>query len=100
MIARVDSATEQLLSKFSEIVALSEVGETKDRTGSVSDTFQIEANSTTMVRAAEDLLFVTRSLKEAWILGQVKPTEKADEDDEQTRETREKGEKLLKAILE
>lgn len=98
----MDTATEQLLSKFPDIISLAENDQDKDKTASVSDTYQIEANSTTLIRAAEDLLFVTRSLKEAWILGQVKPRENESKENETTnqQETRDKGEKLLEAILD
>lgn len=49
------------------------------------------------MRACEDLLFVTRSLKEAWILGQAQPI-KEDEDD--TESTNERADRLLDAILD
>lgn len=69
----------------------------KDRATSSSDAFQIEANGSTIVRACEDLLFVTRSLKEAWILGQAQPI-KEDEDDAES--TNERADRLLEAILD
>ncbi|CAN6616768.1 mediator of RNA polymerase II transcription subunit 22 [Trichomonascus vanleenenianus] len=97
LLNRVDQASEQLLTKFSEIVTLSS-NSGKDRGTIASESMQIETNASTIVRAAEDLLFVTRSLKEAWILGQIKPTQ----DDEAERDGDDKhdqGNKLLDAIL-
>lgn len=35
------------------------------------ETLQIESNTTSIIKVAEELLTITRSLKEAWILGQV-----------------------------
>jgi hypothetical protein len=43
------------------------------------------------------LLFVTRSLKEAWILGQIKPTPEGDEIPPE--EARKRAERLLDAII-
>lgn len=40
-----------------------------------SEIYQLEANSASIVQAAEDLMSLTRSLKEAWVLGQIKTQE-------------------------
>lgn len=45
--------------------------ENKDKTIAASDAYQIETHASSMVQAAEDLLALTRSLKEAWLFGQL-----------------------------
>lgn len=44
----------------------------KDLSLVASEVYQIEANTASIVQAAEDLMSLTRSLKEAWVLGQIK----------------------------
>ncbi|TGZ83877.1 hypothetical protein EX30DRAFT_361873 [Ascodesmis nigricans] len=43
----------------------------KDKTLAMAEAFQMETHASAMIRAAEDLLALTRSLKEAWIFGQI-----------------------------
>ncbi|ODQ64070.1 hypothetical protein NADFUDRAFT_53050 [Nadsonia fulvescens var. elongata DSM 6958] len=73
LLQRVDTATGNLLTKYSELIDLASTSGGKDQGTVASETLQIETNATTIVRSIEDLLFVTRSLKEAWILGRVRP---------------------------
>ncbi|KAI5821012.1 surfeit locus protein 5 subunit 22 of mediator complex-domain-containing protein [Pyronema omphalodes] len=68
--ARVNTNMSTLLTRFEAIAQLAPVGN-KDRTISASETFQIETHASSMIRAAEDLLALTRSMKEAWIFGQL-----------------------------
>ena len=84
-----------------------------DRSSIASESFQIEANATTIVsfvimdgfgywskvRAAEELLFVTRSLKEAWILGQIRPFEGDENDEQRAKDSEKKANELVDAIL-
>lgn len=43
--------------------------ESKDKNIAAAEAFQIETHASSMVRAAEDLAALTRSLKEAWLFG-------------------------------
>jgi hypothetical protein len=43
----------------------------KDRTQAAAEAYQIETHASSMIRAAEDLAALTRSLKEAWLFGQL-----------------------------
>ncbi|PUU72656.1 hypothetical protein B9Z19DRAFT_1008838, partial [Tuber borchii] len=43
----------------------------KGRTVTAAEAYQIECHASSMIRAAEDLLALTRSLKEAWMFGQL-----------------------------
>ncbi|BFZ62007.1 hypothetical protein YB2330_003086 [Saitoella coloradoensis] len=45
----------------------------KDRQTTATECYQIEANTASLIRAAEDLLSLTRELKEEWLLGDVSP---------------------------
>lgn len=44
--------------------------ENKDRTIAAAEAYQIETHASSMIRAAEDLVALTRQLKEAWLFGQ------------------------------
>lgn len=71
LIDHVDEATERLITRQVELVRLASNKE-KD-TGTIAvETAEIEACTTSMIRAVEDLLVVTRGLKEAWVLGHVR----------------------------
>ncbi|KAK9388132.1 surfeit locus protein 5 subunit 22 of mediator complex-domain-containing protein [Lipomyces mesembrius] len=67
---RINEAANTIVSEYTSIVALAPVSG-KDRTTTATETYQIECHATSIVRAIEDLLMVSRSLKESWILGQV-----------------------------
>lgn len=124
---RIDAATDRLVSKFADIVALSgNLGDSEDNEGSghsidginkpmtnalhlnkstvAVESFNLETNSSTIVRAAEDLLLVTRTLKESWILGYIRPID-GDCDQDETESgpnepsTSQKMDDLLAAIL-
>ncbi|KAI5779703.1 surfeit locus protein 5 subunit 22 of mediator complex-domain-containing protein [Geopyxis carbonaria] len=45
--------------------------EKKGRTVGTSDAFAVQTHASSMVRATEDLLALTRTLKEAWLFGQI-----------------------------
>ncbi|KAK9379412.1 surfeit locus protein 5 subunit 22 of mediator complex-domain-containing protein [Kockiozyma suomiensis] len=67
---RINEATNQILSEYQEITHLAPVA-SKDKVATAAETYQIEGHAASMVRAIEDLLVLSRSLKEAWILSQV-----------------------------
>ncbi|KAK9352285.1 surfeit locus protein 5 subunit 22 of mediator complex-domain-containing protein [Lipomyces doorenjongii] len=67
---RINDAANTIISEYTSIVALAPVSG-KDRTTTATETYEIECHATSIVRAIEDLLMVSRSLKESWILGQV-----------------------------
>ncbi|KAI9760964.1 MAG: hypothetical protein M4579_001340 [Chaenotheca gracillima] len=67
-----------------------ELVEGRDQNSTAVDAYQIEVETTSLIRAAEELLTTTRSLKEAWLFGQLdtlresKVTDKTDEDAQAT----------------
>ncbi len=71
LLSDLDNKIELLLSKFQEICQLAQVDDREYETQSV-ESLQIESNAWTITRIAEELLGVTRLLKEEWILGQTK----------------------------
>ncbi|KAH3677424.1 hypothetical protein OGATHE_000898 [Ogataea polymorpha] len=87
ILSRVDNNVELILQKFHDIIELSSVQEKSQETHAI-EALQIESNAATIVRLTEELLAITRQLKEAWILGQVPESVKWQQD-----------EKLLQAKL-
>ncbi|KAK9457050.1 surfeit locus protein 5 subunit 22 of mediator complex-domain-containing protein [Dipodascopsis uninucleata] len=67
---RINEATNIIISEFSDIIELAPISG-KDRVTTAAETYQIECHATSIVRAIEDLLLISRSLKEAWLLGEV-----------------------------
>ncbi|RPB08913.1 hypothetical protein P167DRAFT_538899 [Morchella conica CCBAS932] len=67
---RVNHNLDILLKRFENISQLAPV-EGKSREITAAETYQIECHASAMIRAAEDLLSLTRSLKEAWLFGQL-----------------------------
>ncbi|KAL7271482.1 hypothetical protein RUND412_005766 [Rhizina undulata] len=67
---RVNQNLDVLLKRFENIMTLAPM-ENKDRNTTAADQYHIECHVSMMVRAAEDLLALTRSLKEAWLFGQL-----------------------------
>ncbi|KAF8542645.1 surfeit locus protein 5 subunit 22 of mediator complex-domain-containing protein [Trichophaea hybrida] len=67
---RVNNNMEILLKRFETIMQLSPV-ENKDKNIAAAEAYQIETHASSMIRAAEDLVALTRSLKEAWLFGQL-----------------------------
>ncbi|VEU22253.1 DEKNAAC103307 [Brettanomyces naardenensis] len=74
LLSKFDNNVELLLAKFQEICTLSTV-ENKDYEVQSVESLQIESDGWTIIRIAEELLSVTRTLKESWILGQAKNTD-------------------------
>ncbi|MCJ1247996.1 hypothetical protein MMC30_005211 [Trapelia coarctata] len=70
LIDRANLNIAQLLRRFENIVALAPV-ESHDRNTTAVEAYQMEVETAGLVRAAEDILSLTRSLKEAWLFGQL-----------------------------
>ncbi len=93
ILARFDNNVQQLLAKFTELLQLNSTGGAggagagstvgidgtdastsngpKDLEVHAVDALQMHAHAQTIVRLVEELLNLTRSLKERWVLGQV-----------------------------
>mgnify|MGYP003362554703 CR=1 FL=1 len=91
ILARFDNNVQQLLAKFTELLKLNSTGGAggagntvgidgtdagigngpKDLEVHAVDALQMHAHAQTIVRLVEELLNLTRSLKERWVLGQV-----------------------------
>ncbi|ODV86356.1 hypothetical protein CANARDRAFT_22252 [[Candida] arabinofermentans NRRL YB-2248] len=70
LITKIDNNVELMLQKFHDIIELSSVLDKSQETLAI-ESLQIESNTSTIIRLAEELLSITRMLKESWILGQV-----------------------------
>ncbi|KAI5801636.1 surfeit locus protein 5 subunit 22 of mediator complex-domain-containing protein [Peziza echinospora] len=72
-IERVNTNVAALNKRFESIVQLAPI-DGKEKGVTASEVFQIEVHAAAMIRATEDLLALTRSLKEAWLFGQLGST--------------------------
>ncbi|KTW27915.1 uncharacterized protein T551_02882 [Pneumocystis jirovecii RU7] len=67
LIHKIDEASSTLLSRFCQIIDVIS-NEGKDSCTVASESYQIEVHVASMIRSAEELLLVSRLIKEAWIL--------------------------------
>lgn len=71
LLEQIDDATTRLLSNQLQLVKLAS-NKDKPLPTVAAETASVHAAASSLVRACEDLLVLTRSLKEAWVLGQVR----------------------------
>lgn len=70
LMSKVDANVTMLAQRFQSILELAS-SEDKSLNTSATETLQIETNTANIIRIAEELLMITRQLKEAWVLGQI-----------------------------
>ncbi|KAF3480479.1 dihydrofolate reductase [Arthroderma uncinatum] len=68
--ARINADITQLLQRFENIMAAATV-DNPSRTSSAIESYQLDVESTALIRAAEDILSLTRTLKETWLFGKL-----------------------------
>lgn len=74
LVDQVDDATTRLLSNQLKLVRLAS-NKDKSIATVAAETTDIEASTSGIIRAVEDMLVISRNLKEAWVLGQIKKQE-------------------------
>ncbi|KAI9803275.1 MAG: hypothetical protein M1825_002066 [Sarcosagium campestre] len=70
LLDRTNNDVVQLLKRFENIIALAPSGG-RSRNATAVEAYQMEVETAALVRAAEDLLSLTRSMKEAWLFGRL-----------------------------
>ncbi|KZZ95230.1 hypothetical protein AAP_01718 [Ascosphaera apis ARSEF 7405] len=96
--SRINTNVTQLLQRFENIMAAATV-ENTSHTSTAIETYQLDVESTALIRAAEDILVITRMMKEAWLFGKLE-TLKEDERDVQRREKLEEDIQAVKNAIE
>ncbi|KAJ5605542.1 hypothetical protein N7510_008323 [Penicillium lagena] len=86
--SRINADISQLLQRFENIMATATV-DNPSYTSTAVETYQLDVESTALIRAAEDILALTRTMKETWLFGKLN-TLGEDERDVQRREKLEK----------
>lgn len=71
LLQRIDSNVEQILSKFHDIFSMA-VTNDQTRDQLAVELLSIESHALTIIRLCEDLLHISRNLKESWCLGSMK----------------------------
>ncbi|KAJ5657767.1 uncharacterized protein N7484_001416 [Penicillium longicatenatum] len=90
---RINADISQLLQRYENIMATATV-ENPSHTATAVETYQIDVESTALIRAAEDLLSLTRTMKEMWLFGKLDTIG----EDERDVERREKLDKDVLAV--
>ncbi|KAJ6110116.1 hypothetical protein N7486_002351 [Penicillium sp. IBT 16267x] len=94
---RINADISQLLQRFENIMATATV-ENPSHTATAVETYQIDVESTALIRAAEDILTLTRTMKEMWLFGKL-DTIGEDDRDVERREKLEKDVLAVEAAL-
>ncbi|KAI5285955.1 hypothetical protein KEM54_000177 [Ascosphaera aggregata] len=95
---RINADVSQLLQRFENIMAAATV-ENTSHTSTAIETYQLDVESTALIRAAEDILTITRIMKEAWLFGKLE-TLNEDERDVSRREKLEEDVRAVKDAIE
>ncbi|KAK6501533.1 hypothetical protein TWF481_009370 [Arthrobotrys musiformis] len=69
-ISKLNGYQTNLLLRFQNIIELA-TENTTDLTMAATQTHQIQVHTAAMIKTVEDLLTLTRALKEAWLFGQM-----------------------------
>ncbi|KAK2774002.1 hypothetical protein FQN53_003866 [Emmonsiellopsis sp. PD_33] len=96
--ARINTNVTQLLQRFENIMATATV-DNSSHTSTAIETYQLDVESTALIRAAEDILSLTRTMKETWLFGKLE-TLGEDERDVQRREGLERDAMAVKGAIE
>ncbi|WEW57818.1 hypothetical protein PRK78_003285 [Emydomyces testavorans] len=107
---RINADIAQLLQRFENIMAAAtrqwqransngEQVNNSSHTASAIETYQLDVESTALVRAAEDILALTRTMKECWLIGKLN-TIGEDERDVKRREELERDVEAVKKAIE
>ncbi|OJJ50558.1 hypothetical protein ASPZODRAFT_11426 [Penicilliopsis zonata CBS 506.65] len=67
---RINANVSQLLQRFENIMATATVDNSSHASTAV-ETYQLDVESTALIRAAEDILALTRMMKETWLFGKL-----------------------------
>ncbi|MCJ1451154.1 hypothetical protein MMC28_001489 [Mycoblastus sanguinarius] len=70
MADRAGADIAQLLRRFENIIAFTPADE-QNRNATAVGAYQMEVETAALVRAAEDILSLTRALKESWLFGKL-----------------------------
>ncbi|KAE8365355.1 hypothetical protein BDV27DRAFT_144494 [Aspergillus caelatus] len=95
---RINTNISQLLQRFENIMATATV-ESTSHTSTAVETYQLDVESTALVRAAEDILSLTRTMKETWLFGKLN-TLGEDESDVKRREELERDADAIQTAIE
>ncbi|PGG99913.1 hypothetical protein AJ80_09268 [Polytolypa hystricis UAMH7299] len=95
---RINNDITQLLQRFENIMAAATV-ENTSHTATAIETYQLDVESTALIRAAEDILALTRTMKETWLFGKL-DTLGEDERDVKRREKLEQDVAVVKEAIE
>ncbi|KAJ5986410.1 hypothetical protein N7451_010775 [Penicillium sp. IBT 35674x] len=93
--SRINTNVSQLLQRFENIMATATV-QNPSHTATAVETYQLDVESTALIRSAEDILALTRAMKEMWLFGQLDTIG----EDERDVERREKLDKDVLAVEE
>ncbi|KAL2800119.1 surfeit locus protein 5 subunit 22 of mediator complex-domain-containing protein [Aspergillus germanicus] len=95
---RINNNISQLLQRFENIMATATVESTSHTTTAV-ETYQLDVESTALIRAAEDILSLTRVMKETWLFGKL-DTLGEDESETRRREELERDAAVIQKAIE
>jgi len=97
LIDREQKAVADLLTRFKNIVSLAAVPEGPEGESlevAAVQSVQMEVETAAMISAAEDLLKLTREMKELWLFGPLRELGEGEEEGQMAEDAKKVGEKL------
>ncbi|KAJ5988349.1 mediator of RNA polymerase II transcription subunit 22 [Penicillium waksmanii] len=94
---RINTDISQLLQRFENIMATATAQNTT-HTSTAVETYQLDVESTALVRAAEDILSLTRTMKEMWLFGKLETIGENERDIERREQLEKNIADIQKAI--
>ncbi|KAI9691571.1 MAG: hypothetical protein M1822_007642 [Bathelium mastoideum] len=70
LLARIDTATQQLIRRFENLIGLASV-EKVDRNSTALNALEIDVETAALIRGAEDLTTLIRQMQEVWLFGEL-----------------------------
>jgi len=101
LVDREQRAVATLLTQFKALVSLAATPANEGATKEVAatDAFRMEVESSALVRAAEDLLQLTRELKEMWLFGPLRGIGEGEGEGGMDEDSKKVGE-MVEALLQ
>ncbi|KAF4548730.1 Mediator of RNA polymerase II transcription subunit 22-like protein [Elsinoe fawcettii] len=77
LFSKIDSLRNSLIKRFENLIELASIEKT-DRNTTALHEYQMQVETTGLVRAAEEILALIRQLQELWLFGQLNTLEVSD----------------------
>ncbi|KAF2229018.1 hypothetical protein EV356DRAFT_496606 [Viridothelium virens] len=97
LLARIDTATQQLIRRFENLIGLASLEKT-DRNSTALNALEIDVETAALIRGAEDLTTLIRQMQEVWLFGELNTLGKSENQEKMQQSTVAVAELLNKVL--